>query len=152
MIVLIFCLVKNILLKPNHNKKKMIRSCEIFKFACNLDSWLHHKSSYHEQPSPGPRQRVNKYWKSSSLVTLLYWLTHLCNALELFTNSTKDHTASTHSQFWSKKYVVPTVLEIEHRLTGLHLSLARRLLLNCARSEVANYERSFISQINVAVD
>ena len=54
----------------------MIHSCDIFKFACNLDSWL----------------------------------------------------------------------------PGLHLSLARRLLLNCARSEVANYERSFISQISVAVD
>ena len=54
---------------------------------------------YHEQPSLGPRQRVNKIENVNQalIVTLLYWLTHLCNALELFTNSTKDHTASNHT-------------------------------------------------------
>ena len=41
MIVLIFYRVKNTRLKPNNKKKKVIHSRDVFKFACNLDSWLY---------------------------------------------------------------------------------------------------------------
>ena len=36
-----FDLVRNIRLKPNNKKKKLIHSCDVLKFTCNLDSWLH---------------------------------------------------------------------------------------------------------------
>ena len=93
MIVLIFYRVKNTPLKPNNKKKKVIHSCDVFTFACNLDSWLHIISFITNNPEfrPSTRERVNKY--------------------------------SIENQY-----------------------------CNCARSEVANYERSFISKIDVAVD
>ena len=36
-----FYRVKHIRLKPNNKKKKVIHSCDVFKFTCNLDSWQH---------------------------------------------------------------------------------------------------------------
>ena len=41
MIVLIYYRVKNTHLKPNNKKKKVIHSRDVFKFTCNLNSWLH---------------------------------------------------------------------------------------------------------------
>ena len=96
---------------------------------------------YHEKPSPGSRQRVNKYRKTSSLVTLFHWLTHFYNVLELFADSTKDHTASNH------KVCFYDFVKDRTRIASFACGGC-----NCARSEVANYERSFISQINVAVE
>ena len=52
MIVLIFYRVKNTRLKPNNKKKKVIHSCDVFKFTCNLDSWLHIISFITNNPVP----------------------------------------------------------------------------------------------------
>ena len=47
--------LKKIRLKPNSEKKKVIHSCDVFKFACNLDSKLHIISFTTKLK---PRQRV----------------------------------------------------------------------------------------------
>ena len=52
MIILIFCRVKNIRLRPNNKKKKVIQSCDVFKFTCNLDGWLHIISFITNHPVP----------------------------------------------------------------------------------------------------
>ena len=52
MIVLIFYRVINIRLKPNNKKKKVIHSCDVFKFTCNLDGWLHIISFITNNPVP----------------------------------------------------------------------------------------------------
>ena len=52
MIVLIFYRVKNIRLKPNNKKEKVIHSCDVFTFACKLDSWLRIISFITNNPVP----------------------------------------------------------------------------------------------------
>ena len=48
-----FYRVKHIRLKPNNKKKKVIHSCDVFKFTCNLDSYLHIISFITNNPVPG---------------------------------------------------------------------------------------------------